>query len=111
MKIDDRLSQLLGAWTVDPPPAPNFQRRVWARIERKQVQAIGTDSILRGWFVLKLPQPAYAAALIALFALSGLGAASVVATHVERKERTILRERYLTSIDPIAMAGEQLRRP
>lgn len=112
MKNDERLSQLLTSWTVQPEPEPDFQRAVWARIERRQSWQL-TDLFprLRDWIVLKLPRPAYATACIAFFVLTGLGVAGVVSDRRELHERAALKERYLTSIDPVAMAGQQRQHP
>ncbi|OAM91332.1 hypothetical protein OH491_22730 [Termitidicoccus mucosus] len=112
MKTDSDLSELLRVWKVEPTPAPGFQRAVWSRIERQKARhSRGVFSILREWFVVKLPQPLHAATVIALFLLSGLGLANLAASRIERLEAVALKERYLTSIDPLAKAGEELRRP
>ena len=111
MKTDADLSELLHLWKVEPPPAPDFQRAVWARIERQKAHRFpDVLSILREWFIIKLPQPVYAVAVFALFLFSGLGIANVAAARIERSEDIALKERYLLSIDPIAKAHQELTR-
>lgn len=107
MNNDPQLRQLLQTWQVSPPPASGFKAAVWRRIDAAEARAAaGFWSRVREWFVLELPKPAYAAALLALTAVAGTTAASIRAAHARDQYRLDSARQYLASINPISMAAQ-----
>ncbi|HEX7632590.1 MAG TPA: hypothetical protein VF388_10675 [Lacunisphaera sp.] len=103
---DPELRELLHAWEASPPPAPRFKSVVWQRIAIQERQsATGPWALLRKWFFVQLPRPAYASALLLLTAVLGLTAASARANHMREQYRLASARQYLASIDPLAMTA------
>lgn len=104
---DLQLRRVLATWTVSPPPAPDFKKNVWQRIAVEEERASRTLGMrLRDWFLLELPRPAYAAALLVVAALLGTVAAGVRAEHMRSQHRLESARQYLASINPISMAAQ-----
>ena len=104
---DPQLRRVLAAWTVSPPPAPDFKKNVWQRIAVEEERAARTfGRRLRDWFLLELPKPAYATALLVVTALVGTAAAGVQAEHARNQHRLESARQYLASINPISMAAQ-----
>lgn len=112
MTKDSELSQVLQSWKVAPPEAPGFTHEVWRRIAlTEQRAANGWAARLRDWFVIELPRPAYAAALVAGSILLSVVTANIRAGHQRTEERRNSAREYLASIDPIAMATKSEPKP
>ena len=104
---DPKLRQVLECWQVSPPPAPNFKSNVWRRIAAAEKRAERTFGVrLREWFLLELPKPAYATALLLVTALIGTTAAAMRAERVSDNYRLDQARQYLASIDPLSMAAQ-----
>lgn len=109
MNEDTSLKGLLQDWKVDPKRHPGFGRGVWERIgaESARSSTVIWAPISR-WFLVSLPKPAYACAFIAIFALAGVAVADMHAATVEQRQNARMEQRYLASIDPVAMADAAL---
>lgn len=106
---DPKLRQVLQIWQVTPPPAPDFKSNVWRRIAAAEARAARTfGERLRDWFLVELPKPAYATALLLLTALIGTTAASIRADQMREQYRLDSARRYFASISPISMAAQQM---
>lgn len=100
---DPKLREVLHAWKVSPPLTPRFNAAVWLRIAaQKEQSAPGLWPVLREWFLVQLPKPAYAAALLLLTAVLGVTAANARASHTREQYRLDSARQYLASIDPMA---------
>ena len=109
MKEEHPLKNLLQEWKVSPKPHPRFRQGVWERIAAKSVRSSsGVGASISHWFLVSLPKPAYACALVAIFALAGIAVADVHAASVQQRQSARLEKRYLASIDPVAMANNAL---
>lgn len=101
---DPKLREVLGAWQVSPPPAPNFKSAVWQRIAAQEERTpAGIWATLREWFFVQLPKPAYASALLVLTAVAGGALANARADHMREQYRLDSARQYLASIDPMTM--------
>jgi hypothetical protein len=109
MKNDPELSQLLLTWQAKPPVDANFRHGVWTRISTEdggrmcQFLRAGQD-----WCVASLPKPVYAAALTLAFVLSGAAIAEISAQKVLQQQQAEMAQRYVASIDPVAMADKAM---
>lgn len=109
MKEDSPLTTLLQEWKVAPKPHPGFRAGVWDRIAATSVRSrFGVWTAISQWFLVSLPKPGYACALVAASALAGLAIADMHAASVQQHRAARLEQRYLTSIDPVAMADSAL---
>ncbi|HWB99895.1 MAG TPA: hypothetical protein VG672_24475 [Bryobacteraceae bacterium] len=110
MNNDPALRSLLRTWHAEPPAQPGFQNAVWDRIalagESRLSRLLRRSS---DWFLISLPRPAYASALILACVLGGVAVAQKAVAKTEAARETTMRERYLASIDPITMAGRDPR--
>ena len=104
MNEDPKLKQILSAWQVSPPPAPDFNASVWGHIDAEEEHTTaGLWAGLREWLFVQLPKPVYSSALLALtVAVSGT-AANLRASHRRDQYRLESARHYLASIDPVAM--------
>lgn len=108
MNNDPQLSELLQKWKVEYRTSEAFQSQVWARISEKPESSLNTfKQRMTEWFVFKLPQPMYTAAVMLLFVFAALGFASVSAALTSKSENTAMKERYIRSINPLAKATER----
>ncbi len=108
MNNDPELSELLQKWKAGTKPSPSFQRQVWARISSERKTPLErVRERLTEWFVIKLPQPLYAGAVVAVFVFVAFGFASISARLNEKTENTAMKERYIRSINPLAKATER----
>lgn len=106
---DPKLRQVLQSWEVSPPPAPNFKSNVWRRIAAEEERAARSWGVrLRDVFLVELPKPAYATALLLVTALIGTTAASIRADQMRDQYRLDSARQYLASISPISMAAQQM---
>lgn len=104
---DPRLRQMLQTWQVTPPPAPNFKSNVWRRIAAEKERTARPWGVrLRDGFLVELPKPAYATALLLITALIGTTAASIRAEKAREEHRLDSARQYLASINPISMAAQ-----
>ncbi len=102
---DPKLREVLAAWQVSPPPAPGFNAAVWQRIAAQEERAsAGIWATLRDWFLVQLPKPAYASALLVLTVTLSITAANLRAGQMREQHRVESARQYLASIDPLAMA-------
>ena len=109
MNEDNSLTTLLQDWKVSPKPHPGFREGVWERIAVGSARShTGAWAAISEWFLVSLPKPAYACTLVAASALAGLAIADVHAASVRQHRNERLEQRYLTSIDPVAMADSAL---
>jgi hypothetical protein len=107
---DPKLRQVLNTWQVSPPPAPEFQRNVWRRIAAADERAARTLAVrLRDWFLVELPKPGYAAALLVLTGVLGAIIGDIRADHARDDYRVASARQYLASIDPLTMAASGSR--
>lgn len=107
---DPKLRDVLGAWQINPPPAPGFKAAVWQRITTAEERAaVGAWATLREWLFVQLPKPAYASALLLVTAVAGIATANVRADHAREQYRLDSARQYLASIDPIAMNASAAR--
>lgn len=103
---DPKLREILHAWDVSPLPAPRFNAAVWQRIASEKEKAVPSIwANLREWFVVQLPKPAYAAAVLLLTAVLGGAAANARAAQAREQYRLDSARQYLASIDPMAMTA------
>lgn len=112
MNEDDnsKLRRLLHSWEVTPPPAPEFNSGVWRKIAIEEEHArAGIFETLRDWFLVQLPRPAYALALLAITGIVGVQAARLRVNQVSEEYRLDHARQYLASIDPIAMTAKASR--
>ena len=109
MQEDDSLKNLLQDWIVSPAPHPAFRREVWARLSagsrRSHFHALES---IRQWLLVSVPKPVYACGLVVLFAVGGIAAADLHAARITQRQSEHMAQRYLTSIDPLAMADNAL---
>lgn len=104
---DPKLRNVLTSWQVSPPPDPDFKKNVWRRIAAADARAGRTlGERLRDWFLIELPKPAYATALLLITAVIGTTTASIRADHMRDQHRLDSARQYLTSINPISMAAQ-----
>jgi hypothetical protein len=109
MNEDNPLKSLLQVWKVSPKPHPGFREGVWERIAAKSAGSpSGVWASINQWFVISLPRPAYACVLIAAFAGAGFAVADMHAARVHQRQKARMEQRYLASIDPVAMADSAL---
>jgi hypothetical protein len=109
MKEDESLKNLLHEWKVSPSPHPGFRREVWARLAKQPTRSpFGSWSSISQWCLVSLPKPAYACAFVFLFAMGGRAVAGLHAARVTQRQIARMEQRYLTSIDPLAMANNAL---
>jgi hypothetical protein len=109
MKEDEPLKTLLQDWNVSPKPHPGFRPGVWERIAAESARSrSGTWAAISQWFLVSLPKPIYACAFVILFAMGGLAVADLHAARVTQRHSARMEQRYLTSIDPLAMANNAL---
>jgi hypothetical protein len=109
MNDDNPLKTLLQNWKVSPRPHPGFRQGVWERIAVKSARSpSGAWASISQWFLVSLPKPAYACTLVAVFALVGIAVADVHASSIQQRRSARLEQRYLASIDPVAMANNAL---
>lgn len=104
MKSDDPIRNLLKTWNPSLAPAPRFRAEVWAQIEARRTSG------WRAWLpnLSELARrPASVAALLALSAVVGLGAAQFQADRIRLAEREARLQQYVTSIDPLLRTGHQ----
>jgi len=107
---DSKLREVLGTWEVNPRPAPHFKAAVWQRIAVQEARATtGIWSTLRDWLFVQLPKPAYAAALLAVTAITGVTVANTRAERAREQYRLDSARHYLASIDPMAMTASASR--
>ncbi len=110
MNDDPALRSLLRSWHAEPAPQPRFQEAVWDRISLASESRIsGLLHRAGNWFLISLPRPAYASFLILACVLGGVAVAQKAAGKAQAARETVLRERYLASMDPLAMAGRNPR--
>ena len=88
---NDRLSQALAAWRVEPPRDPNFRPGVWGRIQRRAEESWATyvRSHVLGWSLATT-----LAVVVAGFAGHSAGRARL---ETERAEMVVS---YLANLDP-----------
>jgi hypothetical protein len=109
MNEDNPLKSLLQDWKVSPQPHLGFRQGVWERIATKSARSpSGVWASISQWFLVSLPKPAYACALVAVFALAGIAVADVHAASIQQRQSARMEQRYLASIDPVAMANNAL---
>ena len=107
MKNDSELNKLLQSWRVSPPVESHFRHSVWDRISLQDDGPMRRFlNACKDWCLVSLPKPAYAAGLLLLFALSGAAIAGVSSQKVRQEQQTEMQNRYVASIDPVAMADK-----
>jgi len=107
MKNDSELNQLLKTWQDSPPADPHFRHSVWTRISIEDGGRV--RQFLRAcqdWCMVSLPRPAYALVLLVFFASSGATIATITTQKVHQEQQAEMEQRYVASIDPVAMAGK-----
>jgi len=103
---DPKLREVLHAWEVSTRPAPRFNAAVWQRIAAQKEQSAPTILVMvREWFLVQLPKPAYATAVLLLTVVLGGAAANARAVQAREQYRLDSARQYLASIDPMAMTA------
>ena len=109
MNKDNPFKSLLQDWRVSPQPHVGFRQGVWERIAAQSARPhAGTWASIGQWVLVSLQKPAYACAFVAAFALAGIAIADMRAATVQQRQSVRLEQRYLASIDPVAMANSAL---
>lgn len=98
---EERLEQVLSAWTVDSPLPPRFQEQVWRRIAQAENQP---RSALRAGLArlvaVALPRPRFAVAYLGILLGVGIATGSWVAQLKTDHLNADLGSRYIQTIDP-----------
>lgn len=109
MNENSKLKHLLRTWDTPIALRENFNRSVWLRIDQEETVLNRTLARFLERVIWQIQRPAVAAALLIVStALSAL-AADLRAHHMRDVYRLDQARRYLASIDPLAMTGEQAR--
>ena len=102
---DPELSGTLKCWRHEPPPAPQFNAEVWARIAAKRNPRGNVAAFLRDFLGISVQPvrwmvPLAASVVLVLAAIAGAGVGSLRTSRV-RNER--MAAAYVRTIDPLQM--------
>jgi len=104
---DERISKALKTWEVATPLPSHFQEQVWQRIARAEKLAKVTWwSVFQNWLEAALSRRAVAVSYLAILLACGLMAGYATSQARSRKIEAKLSARYLQSVDPYRMSGE-----
>ncbi|HEY0789566.1 MAG TPA: hypothetical protein VGD78_00760 [Chthoniobacterales bacterium] len=106
MGPDEDLNAQLRSWKVNAEVPPTFPANVWRAIAVRERAGEGPVSLARLLEILigRLGQPRYAVPFGILALTVSLGLARVQADAANAKTWRTLETRYVTSVDPVAMA-------
>ena len=105
MNTDKNLKQLLSTWEVDVPIPRRFQAEVWAKIAAQEGRSRSLWDRLRDGLSFDFYRPQFAAVVVTLGLMLGIGAGYVNAQNSNALVGRQLEARYMQTINPLAHAG------
>jgi hypothetical protein len=102
---EERLTEILHEWVVNPPIPPRFREQVWHRISSAEADA-ATPAWRRAIQLLveSIMRPKIACSYIAVLLACGVAAGAWTAQVQRDRTDTALGSRYVRSVDPYQFA-------